>query len=375
MEIDINSLEKEKVYCNACLKANKIVECKFDLESQIYKRSESCIASKHKYSLRYFDKYGWSVCQGFGLKSTPRGEITKRKQGKGECSICKKEVEKRDAFSRGINCGCHDKWYKEHNNSEAISKFREKLGKSNLNQQGYCSSALCKNPGVFHEKLNIVGFCKDCQENQLNEVHLLNQQKGNCSICNQKVEFRNSCGVCSNCQSETMKKVRNDFSELFDKSKVSYSSLRKKKLYEEIYKQIIEIPIDLNGVDLYRNKLGAIGLYGKFKKDGKRYALTAGKSVNLHREIRSFYHRINHPELQKPYGFVLPSNDKIDNDYGRWYDITHDYCDFEIVIIYSGENEAEAYLYEASWALANDAIFKKDKNYKKIKGTHGYWMW
>lgn len=80
-EIDISTLDKSKVYCNACLKAGEIVEYGFDEELQIYIRRKSCISNKHTYNIRYFEKYGWSVCQGCQLDSTPRAEITKRRRG------------------------------------------------------------------------------------------------------------------------------------------------------------------------------------------------------------------------------------------------------------------------------------------------------
>lgn len=144
-EIDINTLDKSKVYCNACLKLGKIVEYGFDENLQVYIRLQSCIDSKHTYNIRYFEEYGWSVCQGCALGSVPRAEITKRKRGEGKCSLCKEHVNKRDAFSRGYDCGCHDKWYNDHNNSESISSFREQLGKSNVSKSGYCKAKDCKN--------------------------------------------------------------------------------------------------------------------------------------------------------------------------------------------------------------------------------------
>lgn len=87
-----------------------------------------------------------------------------------------------------------------------------------------------------------------------------------------------------------------------------------------------------------------------------------------------FLHRINNIDEQKPYG-TLDKHGKIDDDYGRWYDITHNYENFEIVLLYSGHDEAKAYMCEAAWSLHNDAVFKRDKNGKKLPNTHGYWMW
>lgn len=374
-EIDINDLDKSKVYCNVCLKSGEMVEYGFHEDLQIYIRRESCKKNKHNYNLRYFEEYGWSMCQGCALDAVPRAEIMKRKRGEGKCSLCKKHVSKRDAFSRGYECGCHDKWFKEHNNSEKISTFREQLGKSNANKSGYCKAKDCKNKDVWHEKLSIVGFCDDCKKKQLQEVHKLNQSEGNCNTCGEFSKSRNNCGVCSRCQSKTMTKTRRDFSELFSKNNSSPRvRYERKQKYEEIYQSIEEKKIDIENIGLYSKVIGSIGLYGICKADGKKYALTAGKSVNLKREISAFLYRIKNPDEQKPYG-TLDKHGKIDNDYGRWYDITHDYENFEIVLLYSGDDEIQAYLCEAAWALHNDAVFKKDKNNKKLPNTHGYWMW
>lgn len=292
-EIDISTLDKSKVYCNACLKAGEIVEYGFDEELQIYIRRKSCIINKHTYNIRYFEEYGWSVCQGCGLDPTPRAEITKRRRVEGKCSVCGKRVSKRDAFSRGYECGCHDEWYNDHNNSEEISSFRQQLCQSNKNKSGYCVAKDCKNKDVFHEKLNMVGFCRECAKKQLQDVHKLNQSEGNCTLCGVFCEFRNSCGVCSKCQSNTMSKAKKNFPELFsniNKNKPLPSSFTENKAkYEEIYQAIEEKIIDVDNINSYYKKIGAIGLYGICKADGKKYALTAGKSINLKREINAFF--------------------------------------------------------------------------------------
>ena len=135
------------------------------------------------------------------------------------------------------------------------------------------------------------------------------------------------------------------------------------------------IPIKMNNASItyencykYNNRCGSIGLYGIYKKDGKRYALNAGKSKNLGKEIRKFWRIISQPYKQD-----------INYDYGRWYHIANDYENFEIFIICIDVSEQEALLQEAAWAYQNDANFKYTLDYKtgnkiQIKGTHGYWM-
>lgn len=53
----------------------------------------------------------------------------KFRTGKGNCSMCGKEVTKRDQMCRGYECGCHDKWYIEHNSSNKMKRKASELGK------------------------------------------------------------------------------------------------------------------------------------------------------------------------------------------------------------------------------------------------------
>lgn len=118
---------------------------------------------------------------------------------------------------------------------------------------------------------------------------------------------------------------------------------------------------------IYNKRCGSIGLYGISKINGQRYALNAGKSVNLGNEIRKFWRILSKPQKQ----------DK-NWDYGRWYSITNNYCNFEVIILCVDVSEPEALLTEMSWAINNDANFKYEINKLGSKAqklnTHGYWM-
>ena len=134
------------------------------------------------------------------------------------------------------------------------------------------------------------------------------------------------------------------------------------------------VPLNINGIKvtyedstIYNKRCGSIGLYGISKIDGQKYALNAGKSINLGNEIRKFWRILSNPQKQ----------DK-SFDYGRWYSITNNYYNFEIIILCVDVSEPEALLTEMSWATQNDANFKYeiDELGNKVQKsyTHGYWM-
>lgn len=121
---------------------------------------------------------------------------------------------------------------------------------------------------------------------------------------------------------------------------------------------------------------GAIGLTGVYKDDGVRYALTAGKSVNLQREINFFIYNITHPDEMTPYGTIDPNTGKIDSDYGRWHTIANEYEDFEILLLTDekGVDEEKALDCEFLWSIENGAYYNSNSDRTKVAGTHGYWL-
>ena len=126
------------------------------------------------------------------------------------------------------------------------------------------------------------------------------------------------------------------------------------KNQEEIIRYLTKIPLKINGEivkyldsQIYNKRYSSIGLTGICKEDGIRYALNAGKSIDLGSEIRKFWRIINSLEKQEE-----------NYDYGRWYKIIHNYTDFEILIICVDVSEEEALLNETVWTYQNNANFK-----------------
>ena len=126
----------------------------------------------------------------------------------------------------------------------------------------------------------------------------------------------------------------------------------------------------------YRNVVGAIGLTGIYKGDkpgipdsdiGTRFALTAGMRSDLGEEIRTFASILAQPEKQISADdeLALP-NPPSNPDFGRWYDITNYYEDFEIILLASDVDPEDARAAEAAWAIQNSALFREN--------PHGYWL-
>lgn len=158
---DLDKFEKDefKAYCNTCYKNNgKLSPLEYNSEEEIFIKTCNC---RGFYNIRYSTKTKeFELYCGQSLHAETMSERTARKQAPGECSLCKKWVEERDTFSRGISCGCHDKWYVKHNNEDSIVETRKRMGEINSNLSGYCKNKDCKHPEIWHAKLNVVGFVK-----------------------------------------------------------------------------------------------------------------------------------------------------------------------------------------------------------------------
>ena len=326
------------------------------------------------------------------------------------CSVCGYGVKTQGRSGRGIECGCNENFYKnhfskmrepglctscgEHSESRTSAglcnsclkdlQSRRGLTSSNkIGKLGLCSNKSCKFKGKNVLIANSNGYCEYCSLSIIGQIGRDNAKViGSvtiCPICNKENVAANLSGMCYDCLStqstkliiETNKKIFIDGVQITEENLHLFENIKFDGSYINFS--------NLQEIDSYKG-IGSIGLTGVFKEDGKRYALTAGKSNNLSKEIRKFIRILNSPEKQTIYGQIDLSTGKIDNDYGRWYDITHNYTDFQIEILYFGNSESEALKFEALWALRNNATFKYDcdlnsKNFmKKIEGTHGYWL-
>lgn len=262
---------------------------------------------------------------------------------------------------------------------------------------------LCKNCKKYAEKRNGTGLCLECNlklsdkmlEKTLSKIGQIHP----CSVCGIRKKIVDNAGMCYECSCDQGKNVWKNansdtklsmlenlklhkplkWENLSEESKkIMLSNLKSSvEFTDKELERLNSIDIEVAGVVNYENSkefkdiIGVIGLTGVFKGDNKRYALTAGKSINLEKEIKKFWRIISNPEKQIPYNDIRDIKFK---DYGRWYDITHDYFKFEIIIIKYNCNENEALQQEAAWAVQNNAVFQFDSNHKKLEGTHGYWM-
>lgn len=232
------------------------------------------------------------------------------------------------------------------------------------------------NPDCSHKgKVLIVnsnGFCKDCSMKIIGKIGKENASKigkeFKCPICKEIKIASNLSGICKSCHSKISSI---NISKL---NKIFHSGTKVSKSFKEFLKSI-EIRVQLLDLDNFKNttkdKIGSIGLIGTNKVDGKEYCLTAGKSVHLDSEIKKFLKILSLPDKQIPYG---DKEDEKLHDFGRWYDITHYYKNFKIILLSLDVTEREAIVAEYAWAYQNHALFQFDENHKKIEGTHGYWL-
>lgn len=346
----------------------------------------------------------------------------------GFCSKCSKFNTKRDQNARGKDlCSCSHDFMMKHNGSQAMRKQARKaltdfyktqegkdfllkhnqsekmrkqaveLGKiagpinaRKLNERNVYLCEVC-NKETQH---NGFGTCLDC--NPQSRTWENNLKPGNCTKCGVYSEKRSCAGMCRNCMVARLKEINEKRSRIF-KANISKFPLQKTDLKNKRLvfkskqsrvkrvKEMIEQGVSVQGQVLppsnnYYTEFGyicgSIGLTGVYKGDGVRYALTAGKSVNLQREINFFVYNITHPDEMPPYGTIDPNTGKIDSDYGRWHTIANEYEDFEIVLLTDkdGVTEEQALDFEFLWAIENEAYYHYSGNKIKLEGTHGYWL-
>lgn len=346
----------------------------------------------------------------------------------GFCSKCGKFNTKRDQNARGKNmCSCSHDFMMKHNGSQAMREqasrvlkefyateegkaFRlkhnqsEKMRKQAVEQgkiTGPINARKMNERNVYmcevcNKKTQHNGFgtCLDCNPQSRTWEH--NTKAGNCNKCGAYSEKRNCAGYCKNCIVEILKEINEKRSRVFkaklSKIPIQKTNLKNKRLIFKSkqsrvkrVKEMIEQSITIIGKvlppsnDYYADFgyiCGAIGLTGVYKGDGIRYALTAGKSVNLQKEINFFVYNITHPNEMPPYGTIDPNTGKIDSDYGRWYTIANEYEDFEILLITDeeGVDEEKALDCEFLWSIENGAYYNSNSDRTKVEGTHGYWL-
>lgn len=256
------------------------------------------------------------------------------------------------------------KGIEKYRNSEGFIEKNREIANRNWNNPKLKEIYLKHLKDLRDNKLNSynIKYCQICNENTYHNGSIClvcfpdNRKKIgdkiHCAICGKKITKTIMTNMCIECYAISRLQIKN------------LSILDNLKLNDKI--------LELGDIIKYKNQIGSIGIYGTYLKDNKKYALNAGKSNDLYKEIRKFISILSSPDKQIPYG------DKRDlkfKDYGRWYDITHNYKNFQIVLL-TNENctEEEALLSELKFALDNEAFFQFDENHKKLEGTHGYWM-
>lgn len=205
---------------------------------------------------------------------------------KHTCSICKKFVENRDQNGRGYECGCHDKWFKNHmknihlNNlkpgkCKICGKFSEKRLSSGIGIDCGCSleisrkgglsskenntqAGLCTICGVYSNKRNITGMCPTCLKNHNNKNSKNNKNSGNCTICGEYNIKRNingmgfECGCAKTQYMKNLKSIQNFLNKnnelyFYDKTIKNYVKWNffKEKFYDNHFNKKDNFLIDM----------------------------------------------------------------------------------------------------------------------------------
>ena len=92
MEINLENLDKSKIYCNICLKEGELSELIFDKDKKVYTRP--CCPhqrTRNFYSL-VFRNESWEVVRGTDPNAISQKEKVLENTKPGLCSLCKKFV-------------------------------------------------------------------------------------------------------------------------------------------------------------------------------------------------------------------------------------------------------------------------------------------
>lgn len=300
-----------------------------------------------------------------------------------ECYICGSKF--KHGRSNCLSCNLHKiyticpickKWHKIDFNKLSGTQIAKIIDAINNNEElGVCCSLKCRQKAVYEaQRRNKTGWCseeaimkKNSYEN--NCIRQQNAAKNGNKLKSVQTQLARGLHPCQNPEILRRNVILMQLRK-FGISDINFNDLDGKEFSDFLKLEQLHINGEIVSYkDSYKfnNRCGSIGLFGTNIQDNKRYALNAGKSVNLGEEIRKFWRIISQPSKQSIY-----------YDYGRWYHIANDYKDFEIAIISIDVSEQEALLSEAQWAYKNNANFKYkiDENGNKIQlpNTHGYWM-
>ena len=342
--IDQALLDKNKCYCYQCLKEDVIEDLSFDPIKNKFIRCNNKNHIRNNITFRYNKNVKkWLTYNGYGKEAISLSESNKksaeycRKHGLG---INNPEIHQK-AIRTQIENGTFNML-----NPEFSKKHHEKMIK---NKTGIFSD---ENQKYIRTREAGIKRAKNANTNEKQLKRVQKQLEKGTHITQTRLKRK---------MIDSLVKNRNfNFDFLCNKT---YFEIE--KLFTENFQVSVNV-LTNKDLKIYKNRCGAIGLTGICKKDGIRYALNAGKSIDLEGEIRKFKRIISMPCIQD-----------VNYDYGRWYHIANDYTDFEISIICVDVTEDEALLQEFLWAKNNNANFKYEiKNGKKeqIPNTHGYWM-
>ena len=336
-------LDKDKCYCYRCLMEGITNPLNFDNNSNKFIRCDNINHIKNNVTFRY-DKNTekWLTYNGYAKNATSFSESNKKSA----------------------------KYCKEHGLGLNNPKIHQKAMQTQI-ENGTFNMLNPEFSKKHHQKMidNKTGIFSEENQKYIRSHEVgLKRAKNSNTLENQlkRVQKQLDNGLHPT-QTKLKVKMEKSLNSIgIDTKNLNYFEI--KKLF--IDKSPLNIDgkiIDFENLKIYNNRCGAIGLTGINIKDGNRYALNAGKSINIGNEIRKFYMITSQPEKQDP-----------NYDYGRWYKIANQYRDFEITLLCIDVSGEEALLYEANWAFKNNAEFKyfTNDNGEKIQkeNTHGYWM-
>ena len=326
-----DKLNKDKCYCNKCLKSNIITE--LHLKDKEYYLPPSCGHFGSGFYRVEFIEGDWKSIIGLSKKTKPQIEIIKKgmnsKQKSGYCSICGAFNKIRDNFGRGndkkcwkndfnekCGCNCHDEWFLNHNSTKEMREQSRKMG-------------------------------KDWQSSKEGKKFLLKH--------NQSVKMREQAkqiGI----------KIQRDKIEII------------KTQFKNIPIIITKKHININNIFELKNNIicGAYAIKAKFKdykgteKENEVFNLLVCKSVNIYNEIYWVLRVLSQPKKQ----------DKENEAWtiAKWWYIANLYYDFEFILLTdeNGVSEKEALLAETKYAIDNNMFVEFDYNKHPIISKHSY---
>ena len=173
-------------YCNDCTKEIVCADCGTDLYSRCLKTDDRKYYCK---KCSYFHRKFEVICKNCNSSFIARGnKINYCNDCREElnfknshtCSMCGKFNENltRDQNGRGYECGCHDKWNKEHwetiNSLDKMQEIRKNNAKLLLNSKAFKMHIKEHNKNMVRKN-----FCNKCNEETLHRGNV-------CTVCSPK---------------------------------------------------------------------------------------------------------------------------------------------------------------------------------------------